>query len=472
MTKDQMPRDWEIEDLITEKDNTLFFDGVSMPKLADEFGSPLFVISERRIAANIRRIKEPSRETSPRLKVCYASKANSTLAVLRTVRKAGSDVEVNSGGELFKARQAGFSPEQIIFNGTSKDRREISEAMEAGIFAIQADSYAELEIIAELARSAGRKVDVSLRLVPEILTETLVGLRTALRTTKFGMMPEEALEAFKRWGNSDSPLNLTGLHIHLGSQNPSPEPYRVALKILYAVAKRIREATGATVSHFNIGGGYPVNFFRDSSHKDQMSAEQVALLSSSYGARNAIDDAWEEIIEVAEKEEARDVLDGIDLVIEPGRSIIADAGLCLTTIRNIKSRPLSETEQDDWLLTDAGFNILLSMETYKWYYHLVSASQASEVHDTRYRVAGPLCDGGDVYFDIEGHNRLPDHRLLPDGMKIGDVLALLNCGAYSIAQMFPYNGRPLPAVVMIGENGDVKLARKRDEYTDLLRNEL
>ena len=128
--------------------------------------------------------------------------------------------------------------------------------------------------------------------------------------------------------------------------------------------------------------------------------------------------------------------------------------------------------EDVWLLTDAGFNILLSMETYKWYYHLISASRAGTAHDFKYKLAGPLCDGGDVYFDIEGHNRLPDYRLLPAEVERDEVLALLNCGAYSIAQMSQYNGRQLPAIVLIKEDKTVELIRKRDSYADLLANDL
>jgi diaminopimelate decarboxylase len=155
--------------------------------------------------------------------------------------------------------------------------------------------------------------------------------------------------------------------------------------------------------------------------------------------------------------------------MEPGRSVIADAGLVLTTVRNVKTRP--ETG-DTWLLTDAGYNILLSMNNYKWYYHLISAARADAPHDTDYKVAGPLCDGGDVYFDIEGAGRLPDHRRLPPDAHPGEVLALLNAGAYSLAQMFPYNGRPLPAAVLIKDNGSAELVRRRDNYEDLLTNDL
>ena len=134
--------------------------------------------------------------------------------------------------------------------------------------------------------------------------------------------------------------------------------------------------------------------------------------------------------------------------------------------------PQSPIQDDIWLLTDAGFNILLSMETYKWYYHLISISRANEAHTTPYKLAGPLCDGGDVYFDIEGENRLPDYRLLPENVQPTEVLALLNCGAYSIAQMFQYNGRFLPAIVLIRENGEIELVRRRDVYEDLITNDI
>jgi len=169
----------------------------------------------------------------------------------------------------------------------------------------------------------------------------------------------------------------------------------------------------------------------------------------------------------------------LTILLEPGRSIISDAGVCLTMVRNFKQRPLPQSkienkksENETWLLTDAGFNILLSMETYKWYYHLISAARAGEIHNAPYKVAGPLCDGGDVYFDIEGENRLPDFRLLPANVAPGEVLALLNCGAYSVAQMFQYNARFLPAIVLIREDGAVELIRRRDSFEDLIANDV
>ena len=127
---------------------------------------------------------------------------------------------------------------------------------------------------------------------------------------------------------------------------------------------------------------------------------------------------------------------------------------------------------EHWLLTDAGFNILLSMETYKWYYHLISADRANDEPTFPYKLAGPLCDGGDVYFDIEGEDRLPGHRALPRDLEPGNVLALLNCGAYSLAQASQYNGRFLPAVILIRENGDAELIRKREGFEDLVASDI
>lgn len=239
------------------------------------------------------------------------------------------------------------------------------------------------------------------------------------------------------------------------------------------------------------------------------------MLSAGYDPDEAIAEAWQQIRLKTQVTGTEHLLADLTVLLEPGRSIIADAGVCLTTVRNVKERPLSEINSstanaaeikqqieseklfrqggegvsfgiydlkrgyvdptitaDHWLLTDAGFNILLSMETYKWYYHLISAERAGDEHDFPYKLAGPLCDGGDVYFDHEGQNRLPEYRLLPRDTKPGEILALLNCGAYSLAQASQYNGRFLPPVVLIRENGTAELIRKRDDFKDLINNDI
>jgi len=472
---------WVIPDFLEVKNNQLHIGGVSAIALAKEFDTPLFVFSEARIKHNIHRLKQAENMIGCRLKVCYAAKANSNMAILRVVKDAGSDLEVNSGGELFKALKVGFKPEQIIFNGTSKTEQELSEAISAGIYAIQADSLFEIELIEKTARQLNKRANVSLRLVPEIETNTHSGLQTALLTSKFGMMPEEAMTAFHRWKPDDEFLNLCGIHLHIGSQTPNSEPYVDAFKILFENLLEIYEETGHTLSHLNLGGGFPVNYLRDNAQAADFPEAQRELFSAALEPSEVLREAWKFVSEAAKSARAEQLLENIELLLEPGRSVIADAGICLTTVRNQKQRllakpkiqnPKSKIQNERWLLTDAGFNILLSMETYKWYYHLISASRASEAHETPYKVAGPLCDGGDVYFDIEGNERLPDYRLLPANVQSNEVLALLNCGAYSIAQMFQYNGRQLPAIILIKKNGEVELIRKRDSYEDLLINDI
>jgi D-ornithine/D-lysine decarboxylase len=465
---------WQIKNFLEVKNKQLSIDGVSATKLAEEFGTPLFVFSEARIRQNIARLKEVESVIDCKLKVCYAAKANSNMAILRSVLEAGSDLEVNSGGELFKAIEIGFKPEQIIFNGTSKTEQELEEAITWGIYAIQADSLYEIELIEKVSRHVGKRANVSLRIVPEIETATHPGLKTAMNSSKFGMTFDDALVAFYRWKSADEHINLCGIHLHIGSQTPSEEPYTTALMFLVEKLREIAKMTGHKLSHLNLGGGFPVNYLRDNSLADSMNKDNAELFASDFTPKLALEAAWKAITE-----NNNDDLKNITLLLEPGRSVISDAGICLTTVRNRKSRPISNSkletqnsELDNWLLTDAGFNILLSMETYKWYYHLISASRANEPHETNYKVAGPLCDGGDVYFDIEGEGRLPDYRRLPENIEPNEILALLNCGAYSIAQMFQYNARQLPAVVLIKQNGEVELIRRRDSYQDLLGNDV
>ncbi|MGB7207181.1 MAG: diaminopimelate decarboxylase [Pyrinomonadaceae bacterium] len=475
-----MTQPWEIENFLEVRDGQLHVSGVNAVELAREHGTPLFVFSESRIRHNIDRLKKAADVIDCPLKLCYAAKANSTMAILRTVKEAGSDIEVNSGGELWKALKIGFTGDQIIFNGTSKEVWELENAINADIYAIQVDSLFELSLIEETAKRLGKKANVSLRLVPEIETGTHSGLQTALLTSKFGMMPDEAFSAFHTF--RDSPhLDLCGIHLHIGSQNPDPIVYSEALALLFDSMLRIFTESGIRLKHINLGGGFPVNYLSDNSLGTTFPAEQREMFSADFEPVDAIRHAWSEVKAGAVDSNTSHLLENFSLLLEPGRSVISDAGICLTTVRNKKQRPVSGSSliphpsslpNDVWLLTDAGFNILLSMETYKWYYHLISAERTDKSHSFPYKVAGPLCDGGDVYFDIEGENRLPPYRLLPKDVQPGEVLALLNCGAYSLAQASQYNGRFLPPVVLIRDNGEAELIRKRDGFADLLGSDL
>jgi diaminopimelate decarboxylase len=206
-------------------------------------------------------------------------------------------------------------------------------------------------------------------------------------------------------------------------------------------------------SSISISAVASVNYLRDRTQADQLPSTSATCSARTWNLPRFCGDFVGPPVSAARRTSSR----SRDNPAEPGRSVISDAGL-------VSCRAQHQTTAGDrglWLLTDAGYNLMLSMNNYKWYYHLISASRAGEAYERDYKVAGPLCDSGDVYFDIEREGRLPDYRKLPENVQPGEVLALLNSGAYSLAQMFHYNGRPLPATVMIGEDGETKLIRRR-----------
>jgi diaminopimelate decarboxylase len=468
---------WTIPEYLEVHHGRLNINGADALDLIKKYDSPLFVFSEPRIRSNIERLKRAAASVDHPIRFFYASKANSNMAVLKTVLDSGIDVEVNSGGELFKALRIGFRPNQIIFNGTSKSAGELDDAVRAGIHAINVDSIYEIGLVEEAVRrvsaaagdTAAKPARITLRLVPEIGTRSHLGLQTALLTSKFGISSSEVLEAFRRGLQNPDLIHVCGIHIHVGSQTPDVEPFAEAFRSMWEHLVAIHSETGHKLEHINLGGGIPVNYLRDRSQADQLPEHERDMLGADLEPAVVLAEALRVARESARAAGAEHLLEQTTILLEPGRSIIADAGLVLTTVLNMKQRP--ETG-DVWLLTDAGYNIMLSMNNYKWYYHLISASRAGEPPEQEYKVAGPLCDSGDVYFDIEREGRLPDYRRLPAGVGPGEVLALLNSGAYSLAQMFHYNGRPLPAAVMIRGDGSGELIRRRDTYEDLVTNDV
>jgi diaminopimelate decarboxylase len=466
---------WAISDYLEVRNGGLDINGADALDLIRKYDSPLFVFSEPRIRWNIERLQSAAGSADHPIRFFYASKANSNMAVLKTVLDSGIDVEVNSGGELFKALRIGFQPSQIIFNGTSKSACELDDAVRAGIHAINVDSIYEIGLVEEAVRRVAvetgitKPARITLRLVPEIGTRSHLGLQTALLTSKFGISSSEVLEAFRRGLQNPDLIQVCGIHIHVGSQTPDVEPFAEAFRSMWEHLVTIHRETGHRLEHINLGGGIPVNYLRDRSLADQLPEHERDMLGADLEPAVVLAEALRVARESARAVDAEYLLAQTTILLEPGRSIIADAGLVLTTVLNMKQRP--ETG-DVWLLTDAGYNIMLSMNNYKWYYHLISATRAGEPHEHEYKVAGPLCDSGDVYFDIEREGRLPDYRRLPANVKPGEILALLNSGAYSLAQMFHYNGRPLPAAVMIRGDGNADLIRRRDTYEDLLANDV
>src|SRR6266498_5342220 len=223
---------WTIPEFLEVNNGHLSISGSDSLELIRKYGSPLFVFSEARIRSNIERLKLASTAVERPIRFFYASKANSNMAVLKTVLDSGIDVEVNSGGELFKALRAGFRADQIIFNGTSKSADELEQAIVAGIYAINVDSIYEIGLVEEavqrVAAASGQSpkpARIALRLVPEIGTRSHLGLQTALLTSKFGISSSEVLQAFRRGLQNPDLIHVCGIHIHVGSQTPDVEPF-------------------------------------------------------------------------------------------------------------------------------------------------------------------------------------------------------------------------------------------------------
>ena len=451
---------WQVPGYLETGNAHLTVTGVDAVQLAAEYGTPLYVFSEKRIVDNVRNLRHAVEAAHPRIKLCYASKANSNMAVLKTILSAGGDIEVNSGGELHKAIRVGFAPDQIIFNGVSKTDEEIATAITYGILSINIDSLYELDQVARVARATGKRANVTIRIVPEIATRSHKALQTGLLSSKFGLSPAEVSTAFDRALAYGEVLHLAGAHIHVGSQTPDAQPYALAFGEMWKILVALHRQHNHKLSHINIGGGLPIDYLPEAEMAEMIGDNERAMLSARLNATEVLRAALAEAV----KHDEAGLLDELSIVMEPGRRIIGDTGIILTRVCNSKERP--ETH-DTWLLTDAGYSLMLSMGMYKWYYHLISASRASAAHTRPFKVAGPLCDSGDVYFDIEKGTRLPDYRLLPEDTAVGDVLALLNTGAYALDQSSQYNGRPRPAVVMVKENGEVAVIRRPETYEDL-----
>src|SRR5256885_2400066 len=269
---------WTIPGFLEARENNhLFIGGADATALSQKFGTPLFVFSESRIRSNIARLQAAANKVDRPIKFCYASKANSNMAVLNVVRQSGIDIEVNSGGELYKALRVGFRPNQIIFNGTSKTDEELDQAVRAGIYSINVDSIYEIELVEDAMRRARNELNsglpparIALRLVPEIGTRSHLGLQTALLTSKFGISSSEVVDAFRRGLQNPELIHVCGIHIHVGSQTPDVEPFAEAFKSMWNHLVTIHRGTGLTLEHINLGGGIPVNYLRDRSQADQL----------------------------------------------------------------------------------------------------------------------------------------------------------------------------------------------------------
>ena len=353
----------------------------------------------------------------------YALKANSTLAIARLLRELGSGADANSVGEIEVALRAGFDPSRIVFTGVGKTSAELERAIVLGVHTINAESPGELQRIAALARAHRTTARVALRVNPDIDARSHPHISTGLRTNKFGMPMESARALFREAAATDG-LRPVGVHVHVGSQITSLDPLTsAAARIVSLVQDLLKD--GLALDHVDLGGGLGISY--DGSSVPSLTQYAAAIVQGV--ART-----------------------GLTLVLEPGRALVGAAGLLLTRVVDVKEYPGGPR----FAILDAGMTELLRPALYNAFHRIVAV--APRAGDSRpYEVVGPLCESSDIF----GRD-----RLLPP-LEPGDLLAVLDTGAYGAAMASTYNRRPLPPEVLV-DGDDWRVIRRRQTIDDLV----
>ncbi|MED5622192.1 diaminopimelate decarboxylase [Ideonella sp. BN130291] len=410
---------------VARRGDALYLEDCRLSDLAHEYGTPLYVYSRSAMRASLAEYADAL--AGRRHLVCYAMKANSSLAVLQTFAQAGCGFDIVSGGELERVLAIGVEGARIVFSGVGKTRAEMRRALEIGVRCFNVESEAELEVLSEVAQQCGRIAPVSLRVNPDVDAGTHPYISTGLKGNKFGIAHDRALAAYRRATELPS-LRVAGIDCHIGSQITELSPYLDALDRLLDLVEAIEQA-GIPVHHVDVGGGLGI------SYKDETPPP-----------------AGELVRRVLERMDARGHGER-ELVMEPGRSLVGNAGVLLTEALYLKPG-----EQKNFCIVDAAMNDLMRPAMYEAWMDIVACEQRHGLPQS-YDVVGPVCESGDW---------LGRDRLL--SVQAGDMLAVLSAGAYGMAMASNYNTRPRAAEVMV-EGDRHWLIRERETHADLFRHE-
>lgn len=410
---------------LTLHQGELHFEGVSLERLAREHGTPLFVYSK---AAILQALAAYQRGLAGRQQlICYAMKANSSLAILQTLVRAGCGLDIVSGGELERALAAGCAPQRIIFSGVGKTRAEMRRALEVGIGCFNVESRAELDVLDEVARALGQRARVSIRVNPDVDPKTHPYISTGLKGNKFGIAHGEVLQTY-RHAAACTGLEVVGIDCHIGSQITETAPYLDAMDRVLDLVAAI-EAAGIHLHHIDFGGGLGIDYNGDTPPAaDALWPQLLARLDArGYGDRT--------------------------VMIEPGRSLVGNAGVCLTEVLYTKPG-----EHKNFLIVDAAMNDLPRPAMYQAF-HRIEPVRPRAGDATLWDVVGPVCESGDWIGRDRALTAQP-----------GDLLAVLSAGAYCMSMASNYNTRGRAAEVLVdGEQATV--IRQRESAADQMRLE-
>jgi len=403
----------------------LFIEGVRLSDLAHRFGTPLFVYSKAAMLSALAAYQRGF--TGRKAQICYAMKANSSLAVLQLFARAGCGFDIVSGGELERVLAAGGAASKVIFSGVGKTRSEMRRALEIGIGCFNVESEAELEVLNEVALSLGQRAPVSIRVNPNVDPKTHPYISTGLKGNKFGIAHERTLATYQRAAALPG-LQVVGIDCHIGSQITQEGPYLDAMDRVLDLVAAI-EAAGIPLHHIDFGGGLGIDYNGDTPPPaDALWAKLLAKLDArGYGDRQ--------------------------LMIEPGRSLVGNAGVCLTEVLYLKPG-----EQKSFCIVDAAMNDLPRPAMYEAYHQIVPLAPRAGGAST-WDVVGPVCESGDWL----GRDRALN-------VQSGDLLAVLSAGAYCMSMASNYNTRGRAAEVLVDVD-QVHLIRLRENPADTFSHE-
>ncbi len=412
---------------VAYREGRLMLEDVPLHELAQAHGTPLYVYSK---AAMLGALAAYQRGLAGRdALICYAMKANSTLAVLKTFADAGCGFDIVSGSELERVLAAGGTPGKIVFSGIGKTRAEIRRALEVGIRCFNVESLAELEVLSDVAQACGQTARISIRVNPNVDARTHPYLSTGLTGNKFGIAHEQALAAYQRAASLPG-LQVAGIDCHIGSQITEVAPYLEAMDRVLDLVGAI-EAAGIRIHHIDFGGGLGIDY-----------AGEVPP---------AADALWPALLA---RLDARGYGDRA-ILLEPGRSLVGNAGVCLTEVLYLKPG-----EQKNFCIVDAAMNDLPRPALYEAFHRIVPLQQAApDAPAVTCDVVGPVCESGDWI----GRDR-------PLAVQPGEHLAVLSAGAYCMSMASNYNTRPRAAEVLV-DGSQARVVRQREAVQDLWRGE-
>ena len=416
----------KLREPLEDRKGSLFFDGFSVKELAEKYDTPLYVLSEKRIRDNYNRLISALINGYKYVRIYYAAKANTNLTVLRILQSEGAFLDTVSPGEVFMGLSNGYTPERILFTGTSVRNDELKMLADANI-TVNVDSISELERLLKFAVPP----IISVRVNPEVGAGHHNHCITAGPDSKFGLWEEEVIQAYaiaKR-----ARVERYGIHMHIGSGILEVEPYTLAVEKLLSIAKRVHDEVDIDFEFIDVGGGLGIAY--NPEDKDLNLAEFTSKIVGLFKSK------------VKEYGLGKPFL-----CVEPGRYLVGDSSIVLTRANTIKITPSKK-----FVGVDAGFNTLLRPTMYGSYHQILVANKLAQADKETYDVVGPICESGDA---------LAKDRKLPL-IEEGDLLAVLNTGAYGFSMSSQYNSRPRAAEVMIRQGKDV-LVRKREELGDLM----